>query len=101
MCFNKYVITYQNLWRKDVVRPHLAESTYCKTLGPLKGAPTLHHFIQKKIFLVVFLGESAVRSPGKQGNLTLIHPISYKPQIFTNLTSQYLVDKYMITYQSI
>ena len=48
MCFDKYVITYQNLRRKDVVRPHLAESTYCKTLGPLKGAPTLQQFLQKK-----------------------------------------------------
>ena len=26
---------------------HLVESGYCKTLGPLKGAPTLGHFSLK------------------------------------------------------
>ena len=44
---DKCQITYQNIWREDVVRPHLVESSYCKTLGPLKGAPTLHHFLHK------------------------------------------------------
>ena len=37
---------------KGVVRPHLVESSYCKTLWPLKGAPILQHFLYKKIFLV-------------------------------------------------
>ena len=31
----------------------LVESSYCKTLGPLKDAPILHHFFTQKIFLVI------------------------------------------------
>ena len=50
--FDKYQITYQIIWGKDVIRPHLVESSNFKTLGPLKGAPILHHFIQK-VFLVL------------------------------------------------
>ena len=48
-----------------------------------------------------FFGESAVRLPGKRGNVPLIHPMSYKPQIFTNVVLQCLVDKDVITYQNI
>ena len=48
--FRKYIITYQNILRKGVVRPHLVESSYCKTLEPLKGAPILLHFLHKKYF---------------------------------------------------
>ena len=32
-----------------MVRLHLVESGYCKTLGSLKGAPILHHFLHEKI----------------------------------------------------
>ena len=28
---DKYQITYQNIWGKDVVRPNLVESSNCKT----------------------------------------------------------------------
>ena len=48
--FNKYVITYQNIWGKSVVRPHLVGSSYCKTLEPLKGAPILHYLLHKTYF---------------------------------------------------
>ena len=43
----------------------------------------------------------AVRSPDKRDNVPLIHPMSYKPQIFTNVVLQCLVDKDVITYQNI
>ena len=33
--------------------------------------------------------------------MTLIHPISYKPQYFIDEVLQCLVDKYQITYQNI
>ena len=49
----------------------------------------------------IFLGERTVRSPGKRGNVTLIHPMSYKPQNFTNVVLQCLIDKYVINYQNI
>ena len=45
--------------------------------------------------------ERAVRPPGKRGNVTLIHPIRYKPQIFTNEVSQWVFDKFVITCQNI
>ena len=48
-----------------------------------------------------FFGEGAVRSPGKRGNVSLIHLMSNKPQIFTNAVLQCLVDKYLITNQNI
>ena len=47
---DKYQITYQIIWGEGVVRPHLMESSYYKTLGPLKGAPILHYFLHKKYF---------------------------------------------------
>ena len=47
---DKYQITYQIIWGKGLVRPHLVESSYCKTFGSLKGAPILHHFYIKNIF---------------------------------------------------
>ena len=46
--FDKYIITYRNIWGKDVVRPHLVGSSYCKTLRLLNGVPILHHFLRKK-----------------------------------------------------
>ena len=46
----KYVITYQIIWGEGMVRPDVVESGYCKTLGPLKGAPILHYFSHKKYF---------------------------------------------------
>ena len=49
----------------------------------------------------IFLWGRAVRPPGKWGNVTLIHPISYKTQFFINEVLQCLVDKYQITYQNI
>ena len=51
-------------------------------------------------FTKIFRGR-AVRSPGKQGNVTLIHPMCYKPQTFTDAVLQCLVEKYVITYQII
>ena len=43
---DKYQITCQIIGG-GMVRPHLVESSYCKTLGTLKGAPILHHFAHK------------------------------------------------------
>ena len=48
-----------------------------------------------------FLGERAVRPPGKRGNVTLIHNMSYKPQFFIDEVLQCLVGKFQITYQNI
>ena len=48
--FDKYVISYQNMWGKGLVRPRLVESSYCKTLRTLKGAPILQHFLYKEYF---------------------------------------------------
>ena len=48
-----------------------------------------------------FYGERAVRPPGKRGNMTLIHLMHYKPQIFTDEVLQCVFDKYVITYQNI
>ena len=45
--FDKYVITYQTIGGNRMPTRHLVESGYCKTLGPLKGAPTLGHFSLK------------------------------------------------------
>ena len=45
--------------------------------------------------------EKAVRSPRNQGNVTLIHPMSYKFQIPIDEVSQSLVDKYVITNQNV
>ena len=49
----------------------------------------------------IFLGERAGRPPGKRGNVTLIYPMRYKPQVFIDEVLQRLVDKYQITYQNI
>ena len=46
-------------------------------------------------------GERAVRSPRKWGNVTLIHHMRYRPQIFTDEVIQYVFDKDIITYQDI
>ena len=48
-----------------------------------------------------FLRERAVRPPGIWGNVTLIHLMLYKPQIFKDEVLQYVFDKYLITYQII
>ena len=48
-----------------------------------------------------FFGKRAVRSPGKRGNVILIHLMSNKPLISTNVVLQCLIDKYVITYQNI
>ena len=45
--------------------------------------------------------ERAVRTPGKQDNVTLIHPMSYKCQFFIDEVLQCLADKFQITYQNI
>ena len=42
-----------------------------------------------------------VRSPGKRGNVTLIHPMSRKSQILKDEVLQRSADKYVITYQNI
>ena len=113
---DKYQITYQNILGDGVVRPHLVESSYCKTLGPLKNAPIDTIFNTKNIFssccyikenfknnetYQTFFGERAVRSPGKRVNVTSIHPMSYKPQILTDAALQCLLDRYVITCQNI
>ena len=99
-----------------MVRPHLVKSRYYKTLGHWNVRQFYTIFCTKNIFsswcyieenfknneiYQKFFGEKAVRSPGKQGIVPLIHPMSYKPKIFTNVVLQCLVDKYMITYQNI
>ena len=116
--FDKYVITYHNIRGKGMIRPHLVESNYFKTLALLKGAPILHHFFTEKMFLLVTATEEeiskmmkltniyyqylrAARFPGKWGNVALIHSMSFKHQIYTNGVLQCLVDKYVITYQNI
>ena len=50
--------------------------------------------------LTKILGERLVRPTGKRDNVTLIHPMSYKPQFFIDEVLQCLVDKYQITYQN-
>ena len=50
---DKYQITYQNIWREGVVRPHLVELDHYKILEPLKAAPNLDHFLHQKRFLVI------------------------------------------------
>ena len=37
---DNYQITYQNIWGKDVVRPHLVESDHHKILEPLRVRQT-------------------------------------------------------------
>ena len=114
---DKYQITYQNIWGERMIRPHLVELDHYKVLEPLKGAPDFNHFLRKKVFLEIavtkkenfknkktyqkFFGERAVRPPGKRGHVPLIHSMSYKPQIFTNVVLQCLVDRDVITYQNI
>ena len=49
----------------------------------------------------MFSGERAVRFPGKRDDVTLTHPMKYKPQIFKSVVLQCSVDKYAITYQNI
>ena len=46
-------------------------------------------------------GERAVKPQRKRGNVTLIHPITYKYQFLIDEVLQCLVDKYQITYQNI
>ena len=46
-----------------------------------------------------FLGERAVRFPGKWGNVTLIWPMSCKHQFFIDDVLHCLIDKYQTTYQ--
>ena len=95
---NKLIVGHLN--GKGVIRPHLVEMDHHKNLEPLKGAPDLNHFLHKKNIFSNFsymkkssknnevyqfsLVERAVRPPGKRGNVTLIHPMRYKPQIFTD-----------------
>ena len=94
------------------------ESSYCKTLAPMnEWCTNFIPFFTQKIFSVVakkiwkriskikkltnfFLGEMAVRSQGQQADVTLIYPVNYKSQIFTNVVLQSLVDKYVTTYQN-
>ena len=48
-----------------------------------------------------FQGERAVTPSGKWSDVTLIDPMHYKPQIFTDEVLQCVFDKYVITYQEI
>ena len=45
--FNKYQITFENIWGKDVVIPLLVELEYYKILEPLKDPPNLSHILHK------------------------------------------------------
>ena len=45
---DKYQITYQIIWGKVVVRPHLVESSYYKILVPLKGTSSLNYFLHTR-----------------------------------------------------
>ena len=47
------------------------------------------------------LGGKGSQIPRKRGNVTLIHPMNYKPQIFIDEVIQCLVDKYVVMYQNI
>ena len=44
----------------------------------------------------IFFWETTVRNPGKKGNMALIHPMGYKPQILTDDVLQFVFDKYVI-----
>ena len=48
-----------------------------------------------------FSEKRAIRLPGKRVNVTLIHPMVYKPQFFIEEALQCLVSKYQITYQNV
>ena len=43
-------------------------------------------------------GEREDRSPGNRDNVTLIHPMSYKLKLLTDVVLQCLVEKYVITF---
>ena len=45
----------------------------------------------------IFFWETTVRNPGKKGNMALIHPMGYKPQILTDDVLQCVFDKYIIS----
>ena len=48
-----------------------------------------------------FLGEEQSDPQANGGNVTLIHPMNYKPQILIDEVLQCAVDKYVIHYQNI
>ena len=89
-----------------------------QNFGTTKVALILYHFLHKKIFLIVTATQKKISKTmkltnvyyqylktvgfsGKQGNVTLIHPMSFKPKIYANAVLQCLVDKYVITYENI
>ena len=88
------------------------ELDYYKILESLKGVPNLAISYTKKILSSCYymkenlrsneadqnlFEEGTVRPPGKQNNVALIRPMSYKLQIFTNELLECVFDKYMIT----
>ena len=57
--------------------------------------------IKKLLNLPKFLEEKDSHTPGKWGNVTLIPPMSYKPQYFIDNFIQCLIHKYQVAYQNI
>ena len=71
--------------------------TGTRQIGPISGYISNHqlhtsHF-QLKMPITTLISNKA--------NVTLIHPMSYKPRFFIDEILQCLVDKYQITYQNI
>ena len=80
-----------------MVRPHLVESSYCKTLVPLKGGQILHHFLHKNIFpSCCYIRENSKNNEAYQkflrDNVTLIHHMNYKYETFIDEILQCLVN---------
>ena len=100
-----------------MVRPRLVKLSYCKFLGADERYVKLKPFTTLKMFFnnycytknkfkntetyKYFQGEGAIRPLGKWGNVTLIHLINCKSQIFADEILQCLNDKYQIAYQNI
>ena len=57
--------------------------------------------IKKLLNLPKFVKEKDSHTPGKQGNVNLIPPMSYKPQFFIDNFIQCLINKYQVAYQDI
>ena len=86
-----------------------------RQVGPISGCISTHELHASHLQLMMpttkliknyetyqnCLEERAVRTPGKWGNVTLIHRMSYELKFFIDEVLQCLVDKYQITYQNI
>ena len=86
-----------------------------RQIGPISGYISTHKVHASRFQLTMprskltiklrnipkFLRGKGSQIPGKRGNVTLIHPMSYKPQFSIDEVLQCLVDKYQITYSII